>query len=87
MSGRDALARVGLAGSFFECFAGCLGSGRFAMRVIWVESAGEESTLALFQLDPGALNHLAPFLGIRGHQRAELLGAAAGDIVAQWRQV
>jgi hypothetical protein len=43
-SGRAALARVGLAGSFFECFAGsrCFGafgrSGRFAMTPIWAES-------------------------------------------------
>ena len=41
-SGREALARVGLAGSFFECFAGSR-SGRFAMVPIWVKSAAEES--------------------------------------------
>ena len=41
MSGRAALARVGLAGSFFECFAGSRGFD--AMATIWVESGGEES--------------------------------------------
>src|ERR1700726_3323140 len=41
-SGRAALARVGLAGSFFECLAGSR-SGRFAMVTIWVESGGEKS--------------------------------------------
>src|SRR6202044_595380 len=40
-SGRAALARVGLAGSFFECFAGSR-SGRFAMAPIWVGSGGGE---------------------------------------------
>src|SRR6185437_8802862 len=42
ISGRDALARVGLAGSFFECLAGSR-LGRFAMPTIWVESVGRKS--------------------------------------------
>src|ERR1700682_1531318 len=42
-SGRAALARVGFAGSFFECLAGSR-SGRFAMAPIWVESEAKEST-------------------------------------------
>src|SRR5690242_19367355 len=49
VSGRAALARVGFAGSFFECFAGsrrCGARGRsepFTMVTIWVEYGGEES--------------------------------------------
>ena len=49
VSGRAALARVGFAGSFFECFAGLRAcgargrSGPFAIATIWVESHGEES--------------------------------------------
>ena len=49
VSGRAALARVGFAGSFFECFAGLRAcgargrSGLFAIATIWVESGGEES--------------------------------------------
>src|SRR5579863_5389178 len=39
-SGRDALARVGLAGSFFECLAG---SRPFTMTPIWAESASGKS--------------------------------------------
>jgi hypothetical protein len=53
VSGRAALARVGFAGSFFECFAGsrrcgaCGRSGPFAIVTIWVESWGYESTLVI----------------------------------------
>ena len=64
-AGRAALARVGLAGSFFECFAGSR-SGRFAMAPIWVESGVEESADASVDLDIGASIswphlHLVPF--------------------------
>src|ERR1700728_291264 len=45
-SGRAALARVGFAGSFFECFAGSR-SGRFAMTPIWVESGSVKSAAVL----------------------------------------
>ena len=40
---RDALARVGLAGSFFECLAGSRWFGPFAIGTIWGESGSEES--------------------------------------------
>jgi hypothetical protein len=52
-SGRAALARVGFAGSFFECLAGSryFGgaglSGRFAMARIWAESGSGESVAVL----------------------------------------
>ena len=64
-SGRAALARVGLAGSFFECFAGSR-SGRFAMAPIWVESGVEESAGGSVDSDIGASMtsphlHHAPF--------------------------
>src|SRR3984957_12194032 len=80
-SGRAALARVGLAGSFFECLAGSR-SGRFAMAPIWVESLGEESAAASLELDAGALDHFAPFGRIRGDQSGEFLGRAAGGLIA-----
>src|SRR4029077_15997079 len=103
VSGRAALARVGFAGSFFECFAGsrpCGARGRsgpFAIVTIWVESGGEESDASaargtivpspcvgegLFQPDPGALDDLAPFVGIGGDQRGKFLGRAAGRLIA-----
>src|SRR5262249_44673817 len=50
VSGRAALARVGFAGSFFECVAGsrrcgaCGRSGPFAIVTIWVESHCRGST-------------------------------------------
>src|SRR5580704_624453 len=80
-SGRAALARVGFAGSFFECFAGSR-SGRFAMDPIWVESDGEESAAASLELDAGALDHFAPFGRIRGDQSGELFRRAAGGLIA-----
>src|SRR5580692_3794982 len=80
-SGRAALARVGLAGSFFECFAGSR-SGRFAMATIWVESGGEESAAASLELDAGALDHFGPFGRIRGDQRGELFRRATRRLVA-----
>ena len=52
-SGRAALARVGFAGSFFEClagsryFGGAGRSGRFAMARIWAESGSGESVAVL----------------------------------------
>ena len=52
VSGRAALARVGLAGSFFECLAGwrpfgALGrSGLLAISPIWAESGGWKSDAA-----------------------------------------
>src|SRR5580698_7297516 len=85
-SGRAALARVGLAGSFFECFAGSR-SGRFAMTPIWVESGDEESAAASLELDPGALDHFAPFGRIRSDQRGEFLGRAARGLVADRGEV
>jgi len=85
-SGRAALARVGLAGSFFECLAGSR-SGRFAMAPIWVESPSEESAAASFELDAGALDHFAPFGRIRGDQSGEFLGRAARRLVADAGEV
>src|SRR6202049_2475941 len=85
-SGRAALARVGLAGSFFECFAGSR-SGRFAMAPIWVESGVEERAVASLELDAGALDHFAPFGRIRGDQRGEFFRRAAGGLVADRGEV
>src|SRR5271167_1339671 len=85
-SGRAALARVGLAGSFFECFAGSR-SGRFAMTPICVASGGGESAAAPLALDAGALDHFAPFRRIRSNQRGEFLGRAAGGLVADAGEV
>src|SRR5579863_8749133 len=51
ISGRDALARVGLAGSFLECLAGSRCFGPFAIGTIWVES-GEEKSAAYSNLIP-----------------------------------
>src|ERR1700675_3138802 len=86
-SGRAALARVGLARAFFECFAGSRGFGLFAMAPIWVESGGEESAAASLELDAGALDHFAPFGRIRGDQSGEFLRRAAGGLVADAREV
>src|ERR1700719_10107 len=85
-SGRAALARVGLAGSFFECLAG-LRSGRFAMVPIWVEAGGEGSAGAALELDAGALDHFGPFGRIRGDQGGEFLGRAARRLVADAGEV
>src|ERR1700684_1758195 len=85
-SGRAALARVGFAGSFFECFAGSR-SGRFAMAPIWVESGGEESAAASLEFDTGALDHFAPFGRIRGDQGRKFLGRTAGGLIANAGEV
>src|ERR1700730_8652430 len=85
-SGRAALARVGLAGSFFECFAGSR-SGRFAMAPIWVESGGRESALPSLELDACALDHLAPFRRIRSDQSGEFIGRPADGLVADRGEV
>ena len=47
-SGRDALARVGRAGSFLECFAGLRGGflGDFGIRPIWAWHRGEGRAVA-----------------------------------------
>ena len=47
-SGRDALARVGFAGSFLECFAGLRGGffGDFAIARIWASDGGEGRAIA-----------------------------------------
>src|SRR5262249_62400310 len=89
VSGRAALARVGFAGSFFECLAGsrrcggCDRPGLLAIVTIWVESVGGESDQqALFQSDSRALDHLGPFLRIRGNERGKYFGGPAGRLVA-----
>src|ERR1700693_6178066 len=85
-SGRAALARVGLAGSFFECFAGSR-SGRFAMAPIWVESRGEESAAASLEFDAGALDHFAPFGRIRHDQGGEFFRRATRRLIADAGEV